>query len=377
MSGIDRPGPPNRLLMTADTVGGVWTFALELARGLSGYGIEVALATMGAPLSPEQRTEASYVPRLEVYESYFKLEWMPDPWEEVADAGAWLLGLERRLDPDLVHLNSYVHANLPWHVPALVTGHSCVLSWWKAVKGTPAPPEWDRYRRAVGQGLAAASLVVTPTEAMRRALQENYPRFPAGPVIPNGRTDLYQQAPKEPFILSVGRLWDEGKNLAALDRVAPDLPWPVYAAGDDHAPGGAAVALPNVHQLGRLGQDALVSWFERAAIYALPAKYEPFGLSALEAAQAGCALVLGDIPSLREVWAEAALYVPPDDSAALAGALRALIEDDARRAEFARKAQARALLYTPERMTDAYLGAYRGLLAQVITPPHDLHREAA
>ncbi len=32
----------------------------------------------------------------------------------------------------------------------------------------------------------------------------------------------------------------------------------------------------------------------------LPARYEPFGLSVLEAALSGCALVLGDIPSLRE-----------------------------------------------------------------------------
>ena len=32
-----------------------------------------------------------------------------------------------------------------------------------------------------------------------------------------------------------------------------------------------------------------------ASIYALPARYEPFGLSILEAALSGCALVLGDI----------------------------------------------------------------------------------
>ncbi len=240
-----------------------------------------------------------------------------------------------------------------------------------------APARLARYRRAVAQGLAAASLVVTPTEAMLRALQENYPPFPAGPVIPSGRTSLSQPTPKEQFILSVGRLWDEGKNIAALDGIAPELPWPIYVAGDTHAPGIPVVALPNLRTIGRLSQDALVSWYERAAIFALPAKYEPFGLSALEAAQAGCALVLGDIPSLRELWAEAALYVPPDDSAALAAALRGLIEDDARRADLARRAHTRALLCTPERMTDSYLAVYRSLLAEVVQPPHDLHREAA
>jgi glycogen synthase len=62
----------------------------------------------------------------------------------------------------------------------------------------------------------------------------------------------------------------------------------------------------------RCGAD----WYARASIYALPARYEPFGLSALEAALSGCALILGDIPSLREVWLEAAPYVSPDDESA-------------------------------------------------------------
>ena len=36
--------------MSADSVGGVWTYALDLTRGLRALGIDVLLATMGAPL---------------------------------------------------------------------------------------------------------------------------------------------------------------------------------------------------------------------------------------------------------------------------------------------------------------------------------------
>jgi hypothetical protein len=53
---------PKRILMSADTVGGVWTYALELARGLLPYGVEVALATMGTPLTPEQWKAAKSIP---------------------------------------------------------------------------------------------------------------------------------------------------------------------------------------------------------------------------------------------------------------------------------------------------------------------------
>jgi glycosyltransferase involved in cell wall biosynthesis len=103
----------------------------------------------------------------------------------------------------------------------------------------------------------------------------------------------------------------------------------------------------------------MAAWFSRAPIYALPARYEPFGLSALEAGLAACALVLGDIPSLREVWDDAALFVPPGDAEALAAALNGLISDTPRRRALASRARLRALQFTPRRMATAYLQAYR------------------
>src|SRR4051812_5185992 len=102
------------ILMTADTIGGVWTYALELARSLVSENIQVSLATMGAPLSPAQRAAAAAVDSLRVYESHYKLEWMDQPWQDVREAGEWLLDLERTLLPDLIHLNGYAHGALPW-----------------------------------------------------------------------------------------------------------------------------------------------------------------------------------------------------------------------------------------------------------------------
>ena len=70
-----------------------------------------------------------------------------------------------------------------------------------------------------------------------------------------------------------------------------------------------------MHCSGRLTPPQMARVVSRApSIYALPARYEPFGLSVLEAALSGCALVLGDIPSLREIWDGAALFVDPDDA---------------------------------------------------------------
>ncbi len=79
--------------------------------------------------------------------------------------------------------------------------------------------------------------------------------------------------------------------------------------------------------------------WRRASIYAMPARYEPFGLSILEAGLSGCALVLGDIPSLREHWDGAAAFVAPDDREALRSAIEGLIDSPARRAELGRRAR--------------------------------------
>lgn len=350
-----------KILLTADTVGGVWTYVLELARALRTLGVECVLATMGAPLSDDQRSEAR---GFEVHESAFRLEWMENPWDDVARAGDWLLELEAHIEPDLVHLNGYAHAALPWRVPVLVAGHSCVLSWWRAVKGREAGREWDRYREEVARGIHAAAMVVTPTLAMLDELTRYYGPLPPARVIPNGR-DAAQFRPggKDQLIFTAGRLWDEAKNLAALETVAPSLPWPVVIAGENRSPEGQ-VRATKLRLLGRLPVAEVARLLAKVSIYVLPARYEPFGLSALEAALAGCVLVLGDIPSLREVWGDAACYVAPDDTGALDQTIRALIASSEYRYRMAARARQRALTFTPARMAAGYLSAYRLLHAR-------------
>ena len=100
----------------------------------------------------------------------------------------------------------------------------------------------------------------------------------------------------------------------------------------------------------------------RASIFALPARYEPFGLSTLEAALRGCALVLGDIPSLREIWGDAALYARPDDEAGLADAIGKLAGDAAHRTELAARANLRAQLFTPARTARAMRDLYEAII---------------
>jgi glycosyltransferase involved in cell wall biosynthesis len=353
--------------MTADSLGGVLQYAGELAGGLAQRGTEVFVATMGAPLRQEQRSALEALgPSVHVLEGRFALEWMPEPWDDVDRAGGWLLEIADRVKPDLVHLNGYSHGALPFCCPTVVVAHSCVLSWWRAVHDEEAPGEYDTYRERVRQGLLRASAVVAPSHAMAKALAAHHGVAEPG-VIHNGRDPgAYAPEPKHPFVLSLGRLWDEAKNVAALDDVAGDLRWPVRIAGpSDRA---QTPCFRHAEYLGQLDGPDVAALLARAAIYAHPARYEPFGLSILEAALSGCALVLGDIPSLHELWGDAALFVDPDDRPGLADAIKTLISDANLRGEMARRAETRALGYSGARMTSGYVHLYRRLLSRSTTP---------
>ena len=354
-----------RVLMTADTVGGVWTFALELSAALRPHGIEVLLAAMGGEPSPSERIQAARIPNLRLEAADYRLEWMDDAWSDVAAAGEWLLDLEARFAPDIVHLNSYAHGALRWRAPVVMTAHSCVLSWWSAVHGEPAPPRWDRYRAEVTRGLHAAATVTAPSAFMLRELERHYGAPANAAVIHNGRAAArFTPLAKRPFILSAGRVWDRAKNAGVLESIAADLDWPVYVAGEQRHPDGGEQRFEHCRALGRLNPAALRRWYGHAAIYALPARYEPFGLSALEAALAGCALVLAEIPSLREIWRDAAVFIPPDDGGAWMVELNRLAAEPEQRREMAARARDRAREFTPGRMGLRYVECYAGALRE-------------
>src|SRR4051794_3770328 len=338
-----------RVLMTTDAGGGIWTYADELAGALEARGDEVVRVALG-PQAPPEESGVLYRRCL--------LEWQDDPWDDLEATGEWLLALADEVRPDVVHLNSYALAALPWRRPVVVVAHSCVLSWHKHVRGAPAPPEWDRYRDEVRRGLLAADAVIAPSAAMLDDLWRLYDlSADTGEVIHNGVTPpRATSTDKKPFVLGAGRLWDEAKGLRALDRAAASCEWPVEVAGD----AGEATAA-HARMLGVLPRDALRERMTRAAIFAHPARYEPFGLVALEAALARCALVLGDIPTLRELWAGAALFVPPDDPEALAATIDRVSGDEALCADLAAAAHARAQRHSAEQMAAGYAGLYESL----------------
>ncbi len=356
-----------RLLLTADAVGGVWTHAVELAAGLSAAGVTTTLATLGPAPTPRQIAAAELYPGVTVAPTGLPLDWLARSPGEISHAAEALAAFARAASADVVHLHSGAYALASYDAPVIVSCHSCLATWWAAMHGGEPPADFQWRTAATAHGYVAADRLVAPTAAFAAATRTTYELAEEPAVVPNGIGDAPPDeavAPGVPQVFTAGRLWDEAKNLATLDSAARGIAAPFEAAGALTSPdGAAAIRLEAIRPLGHVGADDVRARLARRPIFASAARYEPFGLAALEAARAGCPLVLSDIPTLRELWDGAALFSAPDDAGGFAGLINALLEAPEERARLGALARRRARRFTRGAMTSGMLRLYRDALA--------------
>ena len=361
--------------MTTDTVGGVWTYTCELVVGLlqADASLEIYLFTVGTSSRLEQHGWLRSMRERYRGRFSFTVTALPLEWEqrnaEVDPLEPRLQHIAQQFRPDLLHSNQFCYGALPLDCPKLIVAHSDVLSWHREVHGTmPESSEWLlRYEWLVRSGVHGASALTAPTLWMLQAFNEGFSSDIAACVIPNGiglRVDLAQERRLQ--AVAAGRLWDAGKNVALLQDVEPAMPVLVAGSSKHDDVRFTWQNSRNIELLGDLTHREVLRLFAGSAIYISTAKYEPFGLSALEAARSGCAVLSLDIASMREVWGEGAIYFRNADE---------LSDQLAHLANYMpdfQEAQRRAILtsrqYTRERMANTYLSVYRELVG---LPPLD------
>lgn len=339
------------MLLTTDAVGGVWRYTMETARGLAALGANIVLAVLGPPPGPAQRQEAAAIAGLRWVATGLPLDWLAETPDDLAFASHVLASVAGLSGVDTVQLHApALVGDAPWPVPVIAVAHSCVGTWWRAVRGGVMPADLAWRAEATRAGLVRADIVVAPSGSFADSLRSCYGIMRPVEVVLNGRTPTHGDAGRRRQALCAGRLWDEGKAIAQLDAACATLPWPVLAAGPDTGPNGAYVTCRHLRMLGSLDDRALADEFARASVFVSVARYEPFGLAVLEAAQAGCALVLSDIPTFRELWDGAAVFVAEDG---IAAALDRLLGDPVLCDTYGKLAAARAEAFSSRRMIGA------------------------
>ena len=153
-------------------------------------------------------------------------------------------------------------------------------------------------------------------------------------------------------LLYFGRLeYEKGIHelITALPRIRRTHPGTTLTIAGDGTQQDWLVELARKHKVlkcvrfaGRAEHEQLLALLHRVDIAVLPSHYEPFGIVALEAAAAGTPLVTSDVGGLGEavIDGRTGLSFPPRDVAALADAVRAVLDDPAaaqRRAVAARE----------------------------------------
>lgn len=355
---------PRHILMTLDAVGGVWRYSLDLCAALGRHGIHFLLVGMGPEPSQSQWEEVRALRNADLVWLDIPLDWQAENAAQLDSLPDWLGELARRWQVDLMHLNLPAQAvGLQVDCPVIVASHSCLTTWWQAVRNGPLPEAWHWNRDYNARGLQAADAVITPSRSHAAALNLAYGALKA-PIrsVPNGTAKPGQRFGKAQLVLAAGRWWDEGKNGAVIDAAAECVEWPLFMAGPLAGPAGQEIRLRHACPLGERRPDDMRRLMGRASIFVSASLFEPFGLAVLEAAAAESALVLAGIPTFREFWDGAAVFVDPRDSRAFAAAINGLIGDRHACALLAAAARQRAGAYTLDIQAETMRGLYADAL---------------
>jgi glycogen synthase len=274
----------------------------------------------------------------------------------------------------VLHANQFAAACVDVEVPVVLTLHSDVLGWrrWTGAAG-PTPGEWDAYTALVREALARADRVVAVSAFLADDVRDLYGCDRQIDVIHNGWSTDTRQPPtpdRSWSTLTAGRIWDSAKNVALVAEAARGWdPGTVHLAGQPANPdsGDLVDIPPPLQALGFLDRDHLDAAMRRARIYVSAARYDPFGLLPLQAALNGCALLLSDIPSYRELWDGVATFFRSDDADDLRQTWSELLEQPRVVDELAMRAQGRAReRYSLSCMADAYADVYDSLCAVTV-----------
>lgn len=282
----------------------------------------------------------------------------------------WLWGLQRemmRRGVDLFHGTDFAVPYLPLR-PSVMTIHD--LSPWL----DPAwQPDAGRVRRRTAWLLrmGLATMVITPTEAIRQAAIQRFGLVPDRVAAvhlaasPHFRPVALATS-QPPYVLFVGTL-EPRKNIPVLidawREVRRTRQIDLVLAGRARADFPALHPEPGLKVLGAVPEVDLPRLYSGALAVVYPSLYEGFGLPVLEAMQCGALVITSRDPAIMEVAGGGAIHLDSGDTRGLAAFLSAVADDPARFAPLREQALARAAQFswrnTAERTREVYDEARR------------------
>jgi glycogen(starch) synthase len=370
------------VLITTDTLSGVWSYTRELVTGLVAEGIRVTLVSFGEIPVPSQTKWMENLKGLEYRPTAFGLDWMQEAEQDYKDSCTYLAALVKERNPDLLHFNHPCYGSLNVKTHRVVVAHGDLINWWKAVHGRePKETQWlRRYCQRISEGLVEADAIVAPSVWMMDSLRDTYivsrsisSLSKRSAVAYHGRNPVMfnPYGKKDGSALALGRAFDPASQLGLLTQHNHSVPISIVASAAStpmpHLPIRTDVKFADektaISMKGQQTEDQMRALYSRSSIYVATARYDPFGTAGIEAALSRCAILANDTPLFREMWGESAVFFRTNSASSLASEIRRLSEDRELRRSYANRAFHRAHeCFTSKRMVDQYVALYDGVL---------------
>ncbi len=232
-------------------------------------------------------------------------------------------------------------------------------------------PEWfsKNYCRFYGYMMPRigkkAHAIITVSEFSKKEIIETL-SLPSEKIhvincsIPSYHTtenDLISDNADEKYILSVSSM-DPRKNFIRLVEAfnnIEDKSVKLYIIGMQfkafNTPDMEKLNRENVILTGYLDDDSLQTMYKNALFSVYPSLYEGFGIPPLESMSYGCPVIASDIPALREVNGEAAMYANPLDITDMSLKMDLLIRDTELRNKLSEKGREQVAKYSWSKST--------------------------
>jgi glycosyltransferase involved in cell wall biosynthesis len=270
----------------------------------------------------------------EIFAGLPNLHFHPGPVRGWLRRRWWSLGLPaelRRRRATVFHGTDFAVPYFP-SVPAVMTLHD--LSPW-------LDPAWHsrgtvvRKRTLALLRLGSATMIITPTEAIRREAIERFRLHPSRvAAVPEAASAVFRPGvsarPEPAYILYAGTL-EPRKNLAvaveAWRAARARTPLRLVLAGRQRRDWGAMPSEFGIEYTGPVSDEQLARLYANACAVVYPSLYEGFGLPMLEAMQSGAVVIASRDPALAEVSGGAAIHIDARDVHAWADAIVAVASD--------------------------------------------------
>lgn len=358
-----------KLLMTTNVKNEIWDYSVILAGALlKQIDAEILMLSFGGEPTINQKAEAE---SLNV--KFLFSDFSPAIFND-SEAKSLFESTVKEFNPHILHLND-CYINSDFKKPGIFTFHNDLLNKKLCNFGINNINNYNyqdnnflKQKELINKSLNNADIIITQSRVPAEYLIKTYDLQKKIKIVYNGIDYKPYSGMRENInLLAHGNLSDRSKNISLLLNMAYKLPDNIKLKIIGDFP--PERRLPrNVEFLNNLSGEELMNVYKTSSIYIAASSYESNGISSMQAAFSGCAVLAADIPVFKELWGDCACMFEKENLNSLMKTVNNLAENRNLLEITSRNCQAKALsVYNSKRMASEYINLYKNILRQYYT----------